>query len=75
MKLTSTIATVARKVLTWIGKAALAALVNTYIKYGIAGIIQQPLLAVSYLSSVGGMITAILDYATDKKFDGRIKLW
>ncbi len=63
------------KVIIWIGKKALAATFNISAKLAISAILSEPLRIVSACTSVGGLIAALVDYITDKRFDGWIKIW
>lgn len=63
------------KALMWIGEKAFAAAFNTLANAAIAAIISEPARVVSACMSIGGMIAAIWDYFSDRKFDGWIKLW
>lgn len=62
------------KALTWIGKKAYAASINFTAKLAISAIISEPLRAITAIMSVGGLIAAIWDYVSDRKFDGRIRI-
>lgn len=63
------------KALCSLGKMALAASMNMFFKGIIAGITSIPLRIVTALTSLGGAIAALLDWFTDRKFDGWIRVW
>ena len=63
------------KALQWIGKKSLAAAFNMGVKSALAFFISEPLKVITAITSVGGLIAAILDYVTDRNFNKRIKLW
>ena len=68
---------VAVKALIWIGKTALAASINVGITQTL-GILLSVNNGARFLSacfSLGGLIAALVDICTDKKFDGWIKIW
>lgn len=71
----NTIINIGVSLLKRIGETIMAASFNLSAKMAIAGIINEPLRAITAITSVGGLIAAIVDYYTDKKFDGWIKLW
>ena len=72
--LVGTIMKIITKALTWIGKKAYAASINFTAKLAISAIISEPLRAITAIMSVGGLIAAIWDYVSDRKFDGRIRI-
>ena len=49
--------------------------INFSAKMAIAAILNEPLHVVTACMSIGGLIAAIWDYFSDRKFDGWIKLW
>ncbi len=73
--ITNSIINVAVKALIWIGKKAYAGLFNVSAKWAISALIREPLLIVTACTSLGGLIASIWDYFSDKRFDGKIKLW
>lgn len=73
-RLSGFLAPVIVKALTFIGRATLAATINMSLKAGIMSIVGAPMLAITACTSVGGLLAAIWDYASDKKFDGWIKV-
>lgn len=66
---------IAQKALIWIGKRALAAVFNASMKGFLALITREPIQAFTLILSLGGFIAGILDYKTDGKFNGWIKVW
>jgi RHS repeat-associated protein len=69
-----TVAKIASKALIWIGKKALAGMINVGITGAISGLINEPLRAISAIVSVGGLFAALADIISDKKFDGWIRI-
>ena len=69
------IAKVLSAALSWAGLKGIAAGINYLVQCGIAGILVEPVRAIAAVTSLGGFIAAIADYGSDKKFDGKIKLW
>ena len=74
VKISSKIVSFGVKLLKAIGKAAHAAVYNISAKAAISAIIGQSMRFVTACMSVGGLIAAIWDYFSDKKFDGRITI-
>ena len=63
------------KALIWIGKKTFAAAFNLSAKMAISAILNEPLRVVTACMSLGGLLAAIWDYFSDRKFNGWIKLW
>ena len=63
------------KALIWIGKKTFAAPFNLSAKMAISAILNEPLRVVTACMSLGGLLAAIWDYFSDRKFNGWIKLW
>ena len=64
----------AAKLLMWIGRKAMAAAINSSATYVISTMIRDSMRFASACMSVGGLIAAIIDYVSDKKFDGWIRI-
>lgn len=62
------------RALIWIGKKAFAATFNFSAKAAISTILNEPMRVITACTSIGGMIAAIVDYFSDKKFDGWISV-
>lgn len=73
--LTGLISQIGVKILCYIGRAAYAGLFNLSVKSAVSALLNQPYRFISACLSVGGLISAVWDYFSDKKFDGWIKLW
>lgn len=71
--ITNVIVKIVAQTLAWIGQKAMAASINFSVKAGIAGILAEPLRAITMITSFGGLIAGILDYMTDIKFDGVVR--
>lgn len=72
--ITNKLVSIGVKALIWIGKKAFAATFNISAKAAISTILNEPMRVVTACTSIGGMIAAIVDYFTDKKFDGWIRI-
>ena len=72
--ITNVIINVIANVMVWLGQNLMAGTINLMVKMGIAAILAEPLRAITMITSLGGLIAGLLDYATDKKFDGKVKL-
>ncbi len=70
MKISSKFIKIAVKALIWIGKKAFAALFNLKAKMVISILINEPIRILTACTSVGGLIAAIWDYFSDKRFNG-----
>lgn len=55
-------------------KRAFAATFNFSAKAAISTILNEPMRVITACTSIGGMIAAIVDYFSDKKFDGWIRV-
>jgi len=71
--ITNVIVKILAQTLAWIGQKAMAASINFSVKAGIAGILAEPLRAITMITSFGGLVAGIFDYMTDKKFDGVVR--
>ena len=65
---------VATKVLIWLGKKAVAALINTSVTQTLGVLVSNGPRFLSACLSLGGLIAAWADTRTDGKFDGWIKI-